>query len=89
MPQLNCLIMSRLGNIEGFYDHEWTGFGQYELPMLRGDQIRLLQVLVNLTKNALKFTKKGHICINACYDKRAKKLAVQIKDTGIGISQEQ
>ena len=33
-----------------------------------GDQVRLKQVLVNLTKNALKFAPKKDICIKAAYN---------------------
>ena len=39
-----------------------------ELPeKLIGDQIRLKQVLVNLTKNAIKFSPRKDICIKAAF----------------------
>lgn len=43
-----------------------------KLPLkLYGDQIRLKQVLVNLTKNALKFSINQWVKIKACYDTRS------------------
>ena len=44
------------------------------------------QILINLTKNALKFTIRGEIIIRASYDREAEKLIVHVVDTGIGIS---
>lgn len=47
---------------------------------LFGDQIRLKQVLVNLTKNALKFSYNKPIKIKACYNRRRKLLEVHVID---------
>jgi len=55
---------------------------------LCGDERRFKQVLINLVKNALKFTKKGSITILASYDTATKMLLVQVKDTGVGIAAE-
>ena len=59
---------------------------------LRGDPHRLGQILLNLTGNALKFTKKGTIGIKVNLLSHANgsvMLQFIIEDTGIGISQEQ
>ena len=53
---------------------------------LVGDQIRLKQVLINFTKNALKFTVGGSIKIVAAYDYASEQLKVHIVDSGKGIS---
>lgn len=46
-----------------------TGGNETSLPdKLVGDQVRLQQVLINLTKNALKFTHRGRITIWVAYD---------------------
>ncbi|RMG24620.1 MAG: response regulator [Bacteroidetes bacterium] len=65
---------------------------QYDhgLPeMLKGDPLRLKQMLFNLTNNAIKFTDKGSISIQARVSKRKNNqvwLAISVKDTGIGIA---
>ena len=61
-------------------------------PILRGDPIRLGQILTNLGNNAVKFTGQGEITIKIKLDKRKddlSRLHFSICDTGIGISQEQ
>ena len=56
------------------------------LPRLVGDERRFRQVLINLVKNALKFTSKGSIDISASYSTRKELLIVHVKDTGAGIA---
>ena len=59
---------------------------------LIGDQLRLSQVIVNLTNNAMKFTEKGHIILSIrseMLDSEKLKLKFEVRDTGIGMTQEQ
>ena len=51
-----------------------------------GDHIRLKQILINLTKNALKFCQNGVITIRVAYDVELELLKVHIIDTGKGIN---
>ncbi|PJE79395.1 Signal transduction histidine-protein kinase BarA [invertebrate metagenome] len=58
---------------------------------LVGDPLRLGQVLLNLTYNALKFTSKGAVTITVSLKEmmsRTVKLEFRVKDSGIGISPE-
>jgi CheY-like chemotaxis protein len=65
----------------------------HDVPgMVVGDPTRLRQVLTNLVGNALKFTAKGEIVVEAQVASRdADAMAVHfsVRDTGIGISVEQ
>jgi len=59
---------------------------------LMGDQLRLSQVLANLTSNAMKFTEKGHIILSIrseILDSEKLKLKFEVQDTGIGMTHEQ
>jgi signal transduction histidine kinase len=59
--------------------------------LLRGDQGRLLQILTNLTENAIKFTSKGEVTINVSVESQyddAVLLRFSVCDTGIGIPME-
>src|SRR5690606_37510107 len=61
-------------------------------PLLRGDPIRLRQVLTNLLSNAIKFSDRGTITVEA---KKVKNYASKelirfvVKDEGLGIGEDQ
>ncbi len=53
-----------------------------------GDPVRLRQVLHNLLGNAIKFTKKGWIHLMVWYGTQPGEIHFEVRDTGIGISEE-
>ena len=59
---------------------------------LRGDPLRLGQVLINFCNNAVKFTEAGEIVVKAVVqekDQTSQLVRFSVKDTGIGLTQEQ
>jgi signal transduction histidine kinase/CheY-like chemotaxis protein/putative methionine-R-sulfoxide reductase with GAF domain len=61
-------------------------------PTLVGDALRLRQILVNYTNNAVKFTESGSIDINISVDEMlldGVRLKFSVHDTGIGLTPEQ
>jgi len=59
------------------------------LPMLRGDERRLAQVLRNLLSNAVKFTKVGSSVVAGARLEPDGGLLIYVRDTGIGIPADQ
>ncbi len=57
-----------------------------ELPEIVGDQDKLVQVVINLISNAVKFTEKGSVICRA--EPRDSEIVISVSDTGIGISAE-
>lgn len=59
---------------------------------LRGDDIRIRQILVNLLNNAVKYTHQGTISLRAILvsneEEGVARIAFSVKDTGIGIKEE-
>ncbi len=58
------------------------------LPLVKGDRRRIVQVLMNLLENAVKFAPKGgSIIVRAMIRNRA--LAVEVHNTGVSLSPEE
>lgn len=60
--------------------------------LLLGDPLRLTQILLNITNNAVKFTEAGKICVNISEVARSRnsiRLHITITDTGIGMTHKQ
>jgi signal transduction histidine kinase/CheY-like chemotaxis protein len=55
-----------------------------DLPTITGDQDRLIQVVINLISNAVKFADTG--CITCSARQEGSELLVSVKDSGIGIA---
>ena len=57
---------------------------------LYGDDIRLKQIVINLLTNAVKYTESGNVTLNITGNVQNEtcELSVQVKDTGIGIREE-
>lgn len=61
-------------------------------PVLTGDPLRLGQVLLNLTANAVKFTERGEVAVSvevAAHSVAGVTLRFSVADTGIGMSAQQ
>lgn len=63
---------------------------EYPVPkVFYTDELRLRQILVNLIGNAIKFTRTGEVQLKISYDPDARQIYFAVKDTGIGLSEEQ
>ena len=58
-----------------------------DLPSITGDRDRLIQVVINLISNAVKFTPEGSITIVGWHEAEGGWVRVAVSDTGIGIAE--
>jgi len=56
-------------------------------PLIRGDTVRLRQILINLVSNAVKFTEAGQVKLSVAFD--ASGFSFAVTDTGIGMTPEE
>ncbi len=60
--------------------------------MLKGDELRIKQIITNLLTNAVKYTERGRVEWRVDFEEGAKEdeiiLKIEVKDTGIGIKKE-
>ena len=57
-------------------------------PLVISDPTKIQQILVNLIKNAVKFTSEGHVKLFVDFDSSIQNLIFKVEDTGIGISKD-
>ncbi|MCU7844215.1 MAG: response regulator [Candidatus Thiodiazotropha sp. (ex Monitilora ramsayi)] len=59
---------------------------------VRGDSIRLRQILTNLVSNAVKFTEQGEVCVEVSMRQSSRTevdLLFAVRDTGLGMTEQQ
>lgn len=93
---LTDLLRDTIGTLR--FDAETKGVGLNlvvadEVPlMIKGDAVRLKQVLINLLGNAVKFTQEGSVTLeveNIAADEDRPSFRFRVADTGIGIAPDQ
>ena len=90
-------IMERVRSLNEVKAHEKGLQLDFEIQpgvpqRVRGDALRLTQVLTNLTANAVKFTEKGHVKVEARIAEQTDQhttIGFMVRDTGIGIHPDQ
>ena len=59
-----------------------------KLPPVSNDRAKVKQIVLNLVTNAIKFTPSGSVIVSARHDASVKEIEIAVKDTGIGIKNE-
>lgn len=88
LKNLVALFKQKAAETNNLLKFEWD---EAVSPYIVGDQIRLLQVLSNLTSNAIKFTNNGDVIVKLSLlgkTDNKQKIKFEVIDTGIGISDE-
>ncbi|RDH82565.1 MAG: hypothetical protein DIZ80_09780 [endosymbiont of Galathealinum brachiosum] len=68
-----------------------TDFDSQIPEVIKGDSVRIRQILANLMTNAIKFTEKGKVTVKAKVLEKTEKtvrIRLEVNDTGIGIAEE-
>ena len=79
-------VYESMNNVSRSIDVEFNLELAQELPDVRSDHDKIIQVLTNLVSNAMKFVDEGSVTIKTI--SKADAVEVIVSDTGIGIRQE-
>jgi len=89
LQQLLADVESAVGVLAREKGLEFNIHYTYPVPgVVHTDPTRLKQVLMNLAMNAIKFTQRGMVSIDASYNPTMHQLVLAVVDTGIGIGPE-
>jgi signal transduction histidine kinase/CheY-like chemotaxis protein len=87
--ELSCDTVAATAAAKGL---DLQSFVHSDVPQaIRGDRIRVSQILVNLLANAVKFTEQGEVGVEVSVVRRTAaelRLRFQVRDTGIGIERD-
>jgi two-component system phosphate regulon sensor histidine kinase PhoR len=79
-----------VNNVFGFYEKQMAAKGlksiveiDKKVPKIKADPFKLEQLFINLIENAIKYTERGEIRVNAKKENIA--VVIEVSDTGIGI----
>jgi len=93
--EINALLQNVVTMIRYMAHEKGLAFNvsvEKKLPsVLFGDMDRIRQMIINLLNNAIKYTQEGSICFTVTHEKNGNDsilLKIAIKDTGIGIKEE-
>jgi two-component system, sporulation sensor kinase B len=79
------LLMKSYANIKGI-----TLDSRIEAELyINGDNFKFKQALLNLIKNAIEATERGHVEVTASYSERKGSVIIEVMDTGAGMTKEQ
>lgn len=83
------LIMEPKAHAKGLrWEHDYAGV----LRAVRGDAVRIRQVVLNLVSNAIKFTDQGFVSLNVEERDRSEQsvtLSIRVRDSGPGMNEQQ
>lgn len=89
IPALICCTMDTYFPILNKNHNTLTLDLSNSLPVVWADETRIIQVLVNLVSNAVKFTKNGKITMGTQLCEDTKSLKIYVEDTGMGMDENQ
>ena len=90
-------LFSIISDVEQLAEHQAKNKNitfnvEYNMPLpltVCTDPLRLKQILINLTNNAVKFTEKGGVTISISYEQDTDLIKFDVIDSGIGMTPEQ
>ncbi|ANQ51640.1 response regulator [Flammeovirga sp. MY04] len=89
-------VLENIMNVIGFRAKEKGITVKFDISsqipkLLKGDPLRISQIILNLMNNAVKFTPKGQVTLKIGLDetKGHTKLHIEVIDTGIGLTEDQ
>jgi len=86
------VVRGAVGNLRGMLDIKALSYAvevEGALPVIQTDRGKLVQVLINLIGNAVKFTPSGGSVVLRVRADQARHVVIEVADTGIGIAPEE